>query len=157
MGGMHHVMLTVEDDEDAGPITEPPWAYCRLDVISGIAMLTLIPLTPAGEVPLATGTRTDLSAQDAFRLGTALVAESQESDWVPVPLHAIADRLGIQLPDAPQRSFSVSAFSLKAALHALMQDEEYGEPEEWARRTRDASPSPEGAPAPPSPDPQSSP
>ncbi len=79
MGGLHHVMLVVEDDEDPGPMTEPPWAFCRIDVIAGVATLSLIPLSENGDEMPATA-QFSVSAASLVHGVTALIADEESGD-----------------------------------------------------------------------------
>lgn len=83
MGGIHHIMLDVEDDEDPGPMKEPPAAYCRIDVIGGVATLTHIPLGPNGE-ELPNKTQFSVSAYSLARGVQALMddeANGEPEEW----------------------------------------------------------------------------
>jgi hypothetical protein len=51
---IHHIMLAAENDEDWVPLTEPPERYLRVEVVDGVAILTVVPLNQNGDLQEAT-------------------------------------------------------------------------------------------------------
>jgi hypothetical protein len=78
---IHHVFLVMENDEDPQPVTEPPERMLRVEVIAGVAVLSVHAVDPVEGEPMPAGISAAVSATSLVRALNVMLADQE--DGVP--------------------------------------------------------------------------